>query len=138
MELIKYAANAFLATSTTFINEIADIAEKVGADVQEVARGIGLEQSIGSKFLHAGRVNGGSVLPKGTPAQTGEVRAGSRCALRIVEATLRSTKTAKRAMAAEGRQYRSCSSLRGKIIAVLGLTFKRDTNDMREAPSIPW
>ena len=134
-ELIKYAANAFLATKITFINEIADLAEKVGADVQEVARGIGLDNRIGSKFLHAGPGFGGSCFPKDTRALV-KIAQDHDVQLRIVEAVLSVNDNRKRAMA---RKVASASggSLRGKTVAVLGLTFKPDTDDMREAPSIP-
>ena len=134
-ELIKYAANAFLATKITFINEIADLAEKVGADVQEVARGIGLDKRIGSKFLHAGPGFGGSCFPKDTVAllKTGQ---DNGAPLRIIEAVAAVNDQRKRAMA---RKVASAlgGELRGKTIAVLGLTFKPNTDDMREAPSIP-
>jgi UDPglucose 6-dehydrogenase len=134
-ELIKYAANAFLATKITFINEIADLAEKVGADVQEVARGIGLDNRIGSKFLHAGPGFGGSCFPKDTRALV-KIALDHDVPLRIVEAVLAVNDNRKRAMA---RKVSSAvgGSLRGKTVAVLGLTFKPDTDDMREAPSIP-
>jgi UDPglucose 6-dehydrogenase len=134
-ELIKYAANAFLATKITFINEIADLAEKVGADVQEVARGIGLDNRIGSKFLHAGPGYGGSCFPKDTRALI-KIAQDHDVQLRIVEAVLGVNERRKRAMA---RKVAGAAggSLRGKTIAVLGLTFKPDTDDMREAPSIP-
>ena len=134
-ELIKYAANAFLATKITFINEVADLAEKVGADVQEVARGIGLDNRIGAKFLHAGPGFGGSCFPKDTLAllKTGQDHAAP---LRIVEAVVAVNDARKRAMA---RKVASAlgGELRGKTIAVLGLTFKPNTDDMRESPSIP-
>jgi UDPglucose 6-dehydrogenase len=134
-ELIKYAANAFLATKITFINEIADLCERVDADVQEVARGIGLDNRIGSKFLHAGPGFGGSCFPK-------DVRALIKTAqdhdvpMRILEAVETVNDTRKRAMA---RRVSAAFAgvLRGKTIAVLGLTFKPNTDDMREAPSIP-
>ena len=134
-ELIKYAANAFLATKITFINEIADLAEKVGADVQEVARGIGLDNRIGSKFLHAGPGFGGSCFPKDTVAlmKTGQDNAAP---LRIVEAVVAVNDQRKRAMARKVAHALG-GDLRGKTIAVLGLTFKPNTDDMREAPSIP-
>src|SRR3974390_362576 len=134
-ELIKYAANAFLATKITFINEIADLSEKVGADVQEVARGIGLDNRIGSKFLHAGPGFGGSCFPKDTRALV-KIAQDHDVQLRIVEAALSVNDQRKRAMA---RKVSSAvgTSLRGKTVAVLGLTFKPDTDDMREAPSIP-
>jgi UDPglucose 6-dehydrogenase len=134
-ELIKYAANAFLATKITFINEIADLAEKVGADVQEVARGIGLDNRIGSKFLHAGPGFGGSCFPKDTRALV-KIALDHDVPLRIVEAVLAVNDNRKRAMARKVSNAAG-GSLRGKTIAVLGLTFKPDTDDMREAPSIP-
>ena len=134
-ELIKYAANAFLATKITFINEIADLSEKVGADVQEVARGIGLDNRIGAKFLHAGPGYGGSCFPKDTRALI-KIAQDYDVQLRIVEATLGVNDNRKRAMARKVANAVG-SSLRGKTIAVLGLTFKPDTDDMREAPSIP-
>jgi len=134
-ELIKYAANAFLATKITFINEIADLCERVGADVQDVARGIGLDNRIGGKFLHPGPGYGGSCFPKDTQAliKTGQDHATP---LRIVEAVAAVNDVRKRAMA---RKVASAigSSLRGKTVAVLGLTFKPNTDDMRDAPSIP-
>ena len=134
-ELIKYAANAFLATKITFINEIADLAEKVGADVQEVARGIGLDNRIGSKFLHAGPGFGGSCFPKDAVAlmKTGQ---DHDAPLRIVEAVVAVNDARKRAMARKVAAALG-GELRGKTIAVLGLTFKPNTDDMREAPSIP-
>jgi UDPglucose 6-dehydrogenase len=134
-ELIKYAANAFLATKITFINEIADLCEKVGADVQEVARGIGLDNRIGSKFLHAGPGFGGSCFPKDTQALM-KTAQDHEVPLRIVEAVIAVNDTRKRAMA---RKVSGAfgGALRGKTIAVLGLTFKPNTDDMREAPSIP-
>jgi UDPglucose 6-dehydrogenase len=134
-ELIKYAANAFLATKITFINEIADLSEKVGADVQEVARGIGLDNRIGSKFLHAGPGYGGSCFPKDTRALI-QIAQDYDVQLRIVEATLGVNDNRKRAMARKVANAVG-TSLRGKTVAVLGLTFKPDTDDMREAPSIP-
>jgi UDPglucose 6-dehydrogenase len=133
-ELIKYASNAFLATKITFINEIADLAEKVGADVQEVARGIGLDNRIGSKFLHAGPGFGGSCFPKDTRALV-KTALDHDVPLRIVEAVLAVNDNRKRAMAR--KVSNAVGGLRGKTIAVLGLTFKPDTDDMREAPSIP-
>src|ERR1022692_752609 len=134
-ELIKYAANAFLATKITFINEIADLAEKVGADVQEVARGIGLDNRIGSKFLHAGPGFGGSCFPKDSVAliKTGQ---DHEAPLRIVEAVVAVNDARKRAMARKVAAALG-GELRGKTVAVLGLTFKPNTDDMREAPSIP-
>src|SRR3981189_3480631 len=134
-ELIKYAANAFLATKVTFINEIADLSEKVGADVQEVARGIGLDNRIGSKFLHAGPGFGGSCFPKDTRALV-KIALDHDVQLRIVEAVLGVNDNRKRAVA---RKVAAAAggSLRGKTIAVSGPPFKPDTDDMREAPSIP-
>ena len=135
-ELIKYAANAFLATKITFINEIADLAEKVGADVQEIARGIGLDNRIGCKFLHAGPGYGGSCFPKDTRGADQDRRRTTRRRCASSRRSLRST------MRASARWRARCRSalggeLRGKTIAVLGLTFKPNTDDMREAPSIP-
>jgi UDPglucose 6-dehydrogenase len=134
-ELIKYAANAFLATKIAFINEIADLAEEVGADVQDVARGIGLDNRIGSKFLHAGPGFGGSCFPKDTRALL-QTAHDYDVPLRIVEAVITANDMRKRAMA---RKVSAAfgGALRGKTIAVLGLTFKPNTDDMREAPSIP-
>jgi UDPglucose 6-dehydrogenase len=134
-ELIKYAANAFLATKITFINEIADLAEEVGADVQEVARGIGLDNRIGSKFLHAGPGFGGSCFPKDTRALL-KTAQDHEVPLRVVEAVITANDIRKRAMARKVAAV-FAGSLRGKTIAVLGLTFKPNTDDMREAPSIP-
>ena len=134
-ELIKYAANAFLATKITFINEIADLAEKVGANVQEVARGIGLDNRIGGKFLHAGPGYGGSCFPKDTLAliKTGQ---DYEAPLRIVETVVAVNDQRKRAM---GRKVLAAAGgqLRDRTVAILGLTFKPNTDDMRDAPSIP-
>ena len=134
-ELIKYAANAFLATKITFINEIADLAEKVGADVQEIARGIGLDNRIGAKFLHAGPGFGGSCFPKDTVAllKTGQDNAAP---LRVVEAVVAVNDARKRAMARKVAHALG-GEVRGRTVAVLGLTFKPNTDDMRESPSIP-
>ncbi len=134
-ELIKYAANAFLATKITFINEIADLCEKVDADVQQVARGIGLDNRIGSKFLHAGPGYGGSCFPKDTLAliKTGQ---DHEAPLRIVETVAAVNDARKRGMARKVAAALG-GNLRGKTIALLGLTFKPNTDDMREAPSIP-
>jgi UDPglucose 6-dehydrogenase len=133
-ELIKYAANAFLATKITFINEIADLAEKVGADVNDVARGIGLDNRIGPKFLHAGPGFGGSCFPKDTRALV-KTALDHGVNLRIVESVLAVNDQRKRAMA--GRVVNALGGqVRGKIIGVLGLTFKPETDDMREAPSL--
>ena len=133
-ELTKYAANSFLAVKITFINEIADLCEKVGANVQDVARGIGLDGRIGSKFLHAGPGYGGSCFPKDTLAlvRTAE-QAGSP--VRIVETVVGINDARKKAMA--GKVIEACGgSVNGKTIAVLGLTFKPNTDDMRDAPSL--
>ena len=133
-ELIKYAANAFLATKVTFINEIAELCEKVGADVQEVARGIGLDNRIGAKFLHAGPGFGGSCFPKDALAliKTGQ---DHEAPLRIVETIMAVNDQRKRAMARKVAVALG-GNLRDKIVAVLGLTFKPNTDDMREAPAI--
>jgi UDPglucose 6-dehydrogenase len=135
-ELIKYAANAFLATKITFINEIADLCEKVGADVQQVARGIGLDNRIGGKFLHAGPGFGGSCFPKDTVALI-KTAQDAEAPLRIVETVAAVNDTRKRGMARKVAAALGGGGLRGKTIAVLGLTFKPNTDDMREAPSIP-
>src|SRR5438477_6341653 len=134
-ELIKYAANAFLATKITFINEVADLCEKVGADVQEVARGIGLDNRIGGKFLHAGPGFGGPCFPKDTRALV-KIAQDHDVNLRIVEAVLGVNEIRKRAMARKVSNAAG-GNLRGKSIAVLGVTFKPNTDDMRDAPSLP-
>jgi UDPglucose 6-dehydrogenase len=133
-ELIKYAANAFLATKIAFINEMADLCEQAGADVQEVARGIGLDGRIGRKFLNAGPGYGGSCLPKDTIALMKTAHDfGTPC--RIVETVVAVNDQRKRAMAR--KVIGACGgSVRGLTVAVLGLTFKPNTDDMREAPSI--
>jgi UDPglucose 6-dehydrogenase len=133
-ELIKYAANAFLATKITFINEIADLAEKVGANVQEIARGMGMDNRIGSKFLHAGPGFGGSCFPKDTRALI-KTAQDYDAPLRILETVNSVNETRKRSMARKVAAPFG-GNLRGKNIAVLGLTFKPNTDDMREAPSI--
>ena len=132
-ELIKYAANAFLATKITFINEMADLCEKVGGDVQEVARGIGLDGRIGKKFLHAGPGYGGSCFPKDTLAlvQTAQMLGAPS---RIVEAVVAVNDARKLAMAKKIET--AFGGVKGKTIAVLGLTFKPNTDDMRDAPSL--
>jgi UDPglucose 6-dehydrogenase len=133
-EIIKYAANAFLAMKISFINEVADLCEKAGADVQQVARGIGLDGRIGRKFLHAGPGYGGSCFPKDTIAfaRTGQ---DLGTPLRLVEATIAVNDGRKVAMA--DRVIAACGgSVAGKTIAVLGLTFKPETDDMRDAPSL--
>ncbi|HUF87698.1 MAG TPA: UDP-glucose/GDP-mannose dehydrogenase family protein [Thermohalobaculum sp.] len=133
-ELIKYAANAFLATKITFINEIADLCETTGADVQEVAKGIGLDGRIGMKFLHPGPGYGGSCFPKDTVAlmRTAEQHA---TALRVVSTVVETNEARKLAMA-EKIIAAAGGSVAGKRIAVLGVTFKPNTDDMREAPSL--
>ena len=133
-ELIKYASNAFLATKISFINEIADLAERAGADVQEVARGIGLDNRIGSKFLHAGPGFGGACFPMDTRALV-KTAQDHGVPLRIVEAVLAVNDNRKRAMARKVATALG-GSLRGKTVGVLGLTFKPNTDDMREAPSV--
>jgi UDPglucose 6-dehydrogenase len=134
-ELIKYAANAFLATKIAFINEIADLCEKVGGDVQQVARGIGLDNRIGSRFLHAGPGFGGSCFPKDALALI-KTAQDAEAPLRIVETVAAVNEVRKRGMARKVAAALG-GSLRDKSIAVLGLTFKPNTDDMREAPSIP-
>ena len=133
-ELIKYAANAFLATKITFINEIADLCEAVGANVQDVSRGIGLDNRIGRKFLHAGPGYGGSCFPKDTLAllKTAE---DHESPIQIVEAVVKVNDSRKRAM---GRKVIAMlgDTPRGKNVALLGLTFKPNTDDMRDAPSL--
>jgi UDPglucose 6-dehydrogenase len=132
-ELIKYAANAFLATKITFINEMADICEKVNGNVQDVARGIGLDGRIGNKFLHAGPGYGGSCFPKDTLAlvQTAQQLGAPS---RIVEAVVSVNEARKLAMAKKIED--AFGGVKGKTIAVLGLTFKPNTDDMRDAPSL--
>ena len=132
-ELIKYAANAFLATKITFINEMADLCEKVGANVQDVARGIGLDNRIGSKFLHAGPGYGGSCFPKDTLALVRTAQEAG-APVQIVETVERVNKARKKAMAE--RIIAACGgSVKGKKIGLLGLAFKPNTDDMREATS---
>jgi UDPglucose 6-dehydrogenase len=133
-ELTKYAGNAFLATKITFINEIADLCEKVGADVQEVARGIGLDNRIGAKFLNAGPGYGGSCFPKDTLALL-KTSQDYEAPQRIVEAVVAVNENRKRAM---GRKVIAAmgDEVRGKTVAVLGLTFKPNTDDMRDSPAI--
>ncbi len=134
-ELIKYAANSFLAMKVTFINEMADICERAGADVHDVARGIGLDGRIGKKFLHPGPGFGGSCFPKDTLAMM-RIAQDHGAPSRLIEAVVavndaRKASMAARIVAAAG------GSVRGKTIAVFGLTFKPETDDMRDAPSIP-
>jgi len=132
-ELIKYAANAFLATKITFINEMADVCEKVGADVQDVSRGIGLDGRIGSKFLHAGPGFGGSCFPKDTLALR-KTAQDLGAPTRIVEAVVAVNDARKLAMAE--KIEKALGNVEGKTIAILGLTFKPNTDDMRDAPSL--
>jgi UDPglucose 6-dehydrogenase len=133
-ELIKYAANAFLATKITFINEIADLCERVGGDVQDVARGIGLDGRIGRKFLHAGPGFGGSCFPKDCRALVRTAHE-AETPLSIVETVVQANETRKRRMA--DKIIAACGgTIAGKTIAVLGLTFKPNTDDMRDAPSL--
>ena len=133
-ELAKYASNAFLAMKITFINEIADLCEAVGADVQQVARGVGLDKRIGPKFLHAGPGYGGSCFPKDTLALVRTAH-DARAPLNLVETTVRVNEARKKAMAGKVADALA-GDLRGKRIGVLGLTFKPNTDDMREAPSL--
>jgi UDPglucose 6-dehydrogenase len=133
-ELIKYAANAFLATKVSFINEMADICERTGADVHDVARGIGLDGRIGRKFLHPGPGFGGSCFPKDTRALVAIAKSAGAPS-RLVEATVEVNESRKRRMAA--KVIEACGgSVAGKTVAVLGLTFKPNTDDMREAASL--
>jgi UDPglucose 6-dehydrogenase len=134
-ELIKYASNAFLATKITFINEIADLCEQVGADVQDIARGMGLDNRIGSKFLHPGPGFGGSCFPKDATALL-KTAQDHGVALRIVEAVSSVNDQRKRAMARKVVAALG-GSVRGKTIAVLGLAFKPNTDDTRDSPAIP-
>ncbi|MGV0759666.1 UDP-glucose/GDP-mannose dehydrogenase family protein [Tistrella mobilis] len=133
-ELIKYAANAFLATKITFINEVADLCEKVGANVQDIARGIGLDGRIGRKFLHAGPGFGGSCFPKDTRALVSSAQEYN-APLSLVEQVVASNEARKRRMA-DRVIAAAGGSLAGKTVGVLGLTFKPNTDDMREAPSL--
>lgn len=133
-ELIKYAANAFLATKITFINEMADLCEKVGADVQEVARGIGLDGRIGAKFLHAGPGYGGSCFPKDTLALARTAQQVG-APTRIVEAVVDINDQRKKAMASRVIDALG-GDIKGKTVSVLGLTFKPNTDDMRDSPSL--
>jgi UDPglucose 6-dehydrogenase len=133
-ELIKYAANAFLAMKITFINEMADLCEKVGADVQQVARGIGLDNRIGSKFLHAGPGYGGSCFPKDTLALT-RTAVDAGAPVRLIETTIEINDARKKAMAGKIATALG-GNVAGKTIGILGLTFKPNTDDMRDSPSL--
>jgi UDPglucose 6-dehydrogenase len=133
-EIIKYASNAFLAMKITFINEIADLCEAVGGNVQEVARGIGLDKRIGSKFLHAGPGYGGSCFPKDTKALA-KTAQDAGTPINLIETTIAVNESRKAAMAR--KIIAACGgTVAGKTIAVLGLTFKPNTDDMRDAPSL--
>ena len=133
-ELIKYAANTFLATKITFINEIADLCEKVGADVQDVSRGIGLDGRIGNKFLHAGPGYGGSCFPKDTLALVRTAQ-DADSPISIVEAVVKANEERKIRMA-EKIKLACGGNITGKTIAILGVTFKPNTDDMRDSPSL--
>jgi UDPglucose 6-dehydrogenase len=133
-ELTKYAANAFLAMKITFINEMADLCEAVGADVQQVARGIGLDKRIGSKFLHAGPGYGGSCFPKDTLALV-RTATDAGTPVRLIETTVSINDDRKKAMADRVAKALD-GDLKGKTVALLGLTFKPNTDDMRDAPSL--
>jgi UDPglucose 6-dehydrogenase len=134
-ELIKYAANGFLAMKITFINEIADLCEAVGADVQQVARGIGLDNRIGGKFLHAGPGYGGSCFPKDTLALVRTAR-DAGAPIELIETTVKVNDERKKAMSQKVIKAVAGQDLAGKTIGVLGLTFKPNTDDMRDAPSL--
>ena len=134
-ELTKYAANAFLALKITFINEMADLCESLGADVQQVARGIGLDNRIGSKFLHAGPGYGGSCFPKDTLALV-RTATDAGAPLRLIETTVEVNDARKKAMADRVVAALGGTDLKGKTVALLGLTFKPNTDDMRDAPSL--
>jgi UDPglucose 6-dehydrogenase len=133
-ELIKYAANAFLAMKITFINEMADLCEAVGSNVQDVAHGIGLDKRIGGKFLHAGPGYGGSCFPKDTLALV-KTAQDYGSPLRLIETTVSVNDQRKRAMARKVARAIG-SDIRGKTVALLGLTFKPNTDDMRDSPAI--
>jgi UDPglucose 6-dehydrogenase len=133
-ELIKYATNSFLATKITFINEMADLCERIGADVQEVARGLGLDRRIGNKFLHPGPGYGGSCFPKDTTALL-RIAEEASVSLRIVESVVAVNESRKRNMVR--RITQACGgSVRGMTIAILGVTFKPNTDDVRDSPSL--
>jgi len=133
-ELIKYASNSFLATKISFINEIATLCEKVGADVHMVAKGMGLDQRIGSKFLHPGPGYGGSCLPKDTTALL-KIAEDNNVHLGIVDAAVRANERQRAYMVERIKQ--SMGDLKGKTLAILGLSFKPNTDDIRDAPSVP-
>ncbi len=133
-EMIKYASNAFLATKISFINEMADLCEAVGADVHDVAKGMGLDRRIGPKFLHPGPGYGGSCFPKDTRAVV-EVAKDAGVDLRIVRAVIEVNETRPPEMVAKIREAVG-GELRGKTICLLGLTFKPNTDDLRESPAM--
>jgi UDPglucose 6-dehydrogenase len=132
-EMIKYASNAFLATKVSFINEIAEVCERVGADIHHVAKGMGLDRRIGSKFMHAGPGYGGSCFPKDTRALV-NIAKSSGYDIRIVQAVLEVNSQRREAMVAKVRSL--LPDLEGKTIAVLGLSFKPNTDDVRDSPAI--
>jgi len=134
-ELIKYASNAFLATKITFINEVADLCERLGADVHHVAKGMGLDKRIGPKFLHPGPGYGGSCFPKDTQALT-EIARGAGSPFEIVEAVVQVNERIKNGLIDRVRKAVG-ENLAGKVVAILGLSFKPETDDMRESASIP-
>jgi UDPglucose 6-dehydrogenase len=134
-ELIKYAGNAFLAMKITFINEIADLCEAVGADVQQVAKGIGLDGRIGGKFLNAGPGYGGSCFPKDTLALVRTAR-DYQAPVELIETTVKVNDARKKAMAEKVVRAVNGEDLAGKTVGILGLTFKPNTDDMRDAPSL--
>jgi len=134
-ELIKYASNAFLATKITFINEVAQLCEHLGADVHHVAKGMGLDRRIGPKFLHPGPGYGGSCFPKDTQALT-EIARKADCPFEIVEAVVRANDRIKRRSADKVVEALG-GDVSGKTVALLGLSFKPETDDMRDSPSIP-
>jgi len=134
-ELIKYASNAFLATKITFINEVADLCERLGADVHHVAKGMGLDKRIGPKFLHPGPGYGGSCFPKDTQALT-EIARGAGSPFEIVEAVVQVNERIKTGLIDRVRKAVG-ENLAGKVVAILGLSFKPETDDMRESASIP-
>jgi UDPglucose 6-dehydrogenase len=134
-ELIKYAANGFLAMKITFINEMADLCEALGADVQQVARGIGLDNRIGGKFLHAGPGYGGSCFPKDTLALVRTAR-DAGAPIQLIETTVKVNDARKKAMSRKVIDAAADGGLAGRTVGVLGLTFKPNTDDMRDAPSL--
>jgi UDPglucose 6-dehydrogenase len=132
-ELIKYASNAFLATKISFINEVANLCESVGADVQTVSKGMGLDRRIGSKFLHAGPGYGGSCFPKDTQALS-KIGKENKVTLGVIDATIRANDFQKERTA--DRILKILGKVKGKTVAILGLSFKPNTDDMRDAPSL--